>query len=345
MTLAKDTDRPVEMLRIPYAGMVQTFTRILLKHGFDPEKADQCARVFADSSLEGVSTHGVNRFPRFVHYVRRGYVRPQAEPDVRHRAGALEQWDGKLGPGPLNALFCTDRAMVLARESGIGCVGLSNTNHWMRGGTYGWRAARAGFVFLGWTNTIANMPAWGAAECRLGNNPLVIAVPYHDEAVVLDMAMSQFSYGTVEAHARSGGVLPMPGGYDAGGHLTTDSSAILTTQRLLPAGYWKGSGLALLLDLLATLLSGGSSTGEISTREAEYGVSQVFLAVDLSRLDNSRSIATVVTGIVDDLHRSANAIEGNVRYPGERVLSARRENLDRGIPVDSRIWEEVLGLV
>ena len=87
---------------------------------------------------------------------------------------------------------------------GIGLASLSNTNHWQRGGTYGWHAARKGFIFICWTNTEANMPAWGAKDVRLGNNPFVIAVPYKDEAVVLDFAMTQFSYGKMENYRREG---------------------------------------------------------------------------------------------------------------------------------------------
>ena len=69
------------------------------------------------------------------------------------------------------------RAIALARAHGIGCVALANTNHWMRGGSYGWQAADAGVIGICWTNTLANLPPWGAADPRIGNNPLVIAVP------------------------------------------------------------------------------------------------------------------------------------------------------------------------
>ena len=188
-------------IRIPAVQMQAEFIRILLKHGFGKDKARTCASVFTGNSLDGVLSHGVNRFSRFVNYIVDGLIDVDGEPELVHSAGAVEQWNGNLGPGPLNAIRCTERAMELARTSGIGCVALRNTNHWMRGGTYGWRAAKAGFVFIGWTNTIGLMPAWGANDNKLGNNPLVIAVPYGEEAIVLDMAMSQYSYGRMEMKA------------------------------------------------------------------------------------------------------------------------------------------------
>src|SRR5690606_40372128 len=93
------------------------------------------------------------------------------------------------------------------RKSGIGRVALANTNQWMRGGTYAWRVAKAGFVYIGWTNTIANMPPWGPTDPRLGNNPLVIGVPYQDEAIVLDMALSQYSVGALKQKKMTGELL------------------------------------------------------------------------------------------------------------------------------------------
>jgi len=146
-------------VRISVGDMEAIFTAILLKNGFTETKAKQCAAIFTNNSIDGVYTHGVYRFPRFIEYIAKGMVRPDAAPTPVHKSGALEQWDGNLGPGPLNAVHATSTAMKLSQEFGIGCVALANTNHWMRGGTYGWQAAKAGFVFIGWTNTTAIMPA------------------------------------------------------------------------------------------------------------------------------------------------------------------------------------------
>jgi len=334
-----------EIILIPFNQMEQEFIRVLTQQGFTSEKAKACAQIFAENTLDGVATHGINRFSRFVEYIKDGHIDVHAKPTKQHRAGSVEQWDGHLGPGPLNALVCTDRAMKLAQECGIGCIALRNTNHWMRGGTYAWRTAKAGFVFLGWTNTVANMPAWGAVDCHLGNNPFVIGVPYKDEAIVLDMAMSQFSYGTMEAHKLRGMQLSVPGGYDADGKLTTDPSAILKSQRALPIGYWKGSGLALLLDLLAAILSGGISTAEISKQEVEYALSQVFIAIDISQLNNHSAVTNTVNSILQD-YKNSKTESGlqEVLYPGERVVRVREESIKNGIPVDKVIWEGIQNL-
>jgi len=335
----------METIRVPFEEMKSEFKRILLKYNFTEKKATKCAEVFAENSLEGIYSHGVYRFPRFVDYIQRGFIDIHAEPRLVHAAGALEQWDGQLGPGPLNAQFCADRAMLLASENGIGCVAIANTNHWMRGGTYGWQAAKKGFVFLGWTNTEANMPAWGAKESRLGNNPLVFAVPFDNEAIVLDFAMTQFSYGKMEAAQLEGKTLPYPGGFNEKGKLTNQPEEILESRRALPIGYWKGAGLSLLLDILATVLSAGLSTRELSQQEAEYGVSQVFIAFSLEKLSNFPAIEKTVQKIVSDYKNSTPDESGSeIRYPGERVLHTRKENLKNGIPVNETVWEEIRNL-
>ena len=330
-----------QFVRIPYRVMLECFRSTLVNAGFEESKAIDCATIFATNSLEGIYTHGVNRFPRFVEYVRAGHIKPDAVPTCKSRSGSLEQWDGQLGPGPLNAVHATDRAVEIAKQQGMGCVALGNTNHWMRGGTYGWRAAHEGCVFIGWSNTTANMPAWGARDPKLGNNPMVIAVPYGDEAIVLDMAMSQYSFGALDYYSKKSQQLPVPGGYDNDGELTTDPDKIRDSQRILPIGYWKGAGLSLLLDIVVTLLSGGQSVAQVSKQPAETGLSQLFLAIDASHLPNFPAIDRAIDMILEDYHQSTPEGSSRILYPGERVVATRNENAAQGIPVLKSLWDQI----
>ena len=331
-----------DFIRIPLAEVESRLIQVLIKHGFASAKAKTCAEIFMGNSLDGVYSHGVNRFIKFIGYVKEGHIHPNLDAICKHSMGSIEQWDGQSGPGPINALTSTDRVMELAAKNGIGCVTLANTNHWMRGGTYGWRAAKKSFVFIGWSNTIANMPAWGARDSRLGNNPLVIAVPYQNEAIVLDMAMSQYSYGALEVAQLKNEKLSVPGGYDEHGELSYDPAAIKKSWRALPIGYWKGAGLSLLLDILATLLSGGLSVSEISKDNAEARLSQVYIAIDINKLGNFKTIAAAIDQILEDYKQSVPEKEGrSIRYPGENILKIRAENMAQGIPVYKSTWEEI----
>lgn len=333
-------------MRIPYDELFENLLRVLLKLGFRRQRAALCARLFAEASRDGVYSHGLNRFPQFVRMVQSGVVSVHAEAARVASFGSLERWDGHCGAGNLNAYASMEGAILLAHQHGIGCVALANTNHWMRGGSYGWQAADAGVIGICWTNTLPNLPPWGASHPLVGNNPLVIAVPRAKGHVVLDMAMSQFSYGALASHRVRGELLPVEGGYDSAGQLTRDPAAIESSMRPLPIGYWKGSGLALLLDIVATQLSGGSATFQIPTQpEQETRLSQVFIAIDPHAIGPTGGSLSFADLIVENLRASSSSFGEPVRYPGERIWQTRKENLEQGVPVEPTIWREVQTLV
>ncbi len=319
--------------------------RILQNLGFTVDRAELCARIFAENTRDGVQSHGVHRFPMFVESVRRGLVDPHAAPRKLGESGSMEHWDGLRGPGILNALFCMEHAVEIARKEGIGLVSLRNTNHWMRAGTYGLLAADAGCIGLCWTNTMALMPPWGSLEPRLGNNPLVVCIPRKGGHVLLDMAMSQFSYGRMSLMARSGRKLPVPGGFTARGDLTHDPEEILQGTRALPVGYWKGSGLALVLDCLAAILSSGQATFQVGKGKDETGLSQVFIAIDAGGGGSDDRKNLLLEQILEDF-RSAKAIHPGepVTFPGERMMQQRRESERKGIDIDDAILDEIRAL-
>ena len=275
--------------------------------------------------------------------VRNGSIDVNAEPERVASFGGIERWNGHRGLGNLNAYAAMQRAIALARQHGLGAVALANTNHWMRGGTYGWQAADQGLFAICWTNTLANVPAWGSAVPVIGNNPLIIAIPRPPAHVVLDMAMSQFSYGALDSYTRRGVPLPVPGGYDAAGNLTTDSAAIEASQRALPVGYWKGSGLSLVLDMMGAMLSGGLATHQLPLDPLhETGLSQFFLAIDPANLASAAELTHIAEGVIASLHDALPIDPARpLRYPGEQSLRLREENVRLGVPVDPEIWQQI----
>jgi 3-dehydro-L-gulonate 2-dehydrogenase len=333
------------VLRIDYLEIKSVLINNLLKYGFEKNKAEILSGIFADNNLYGKDSHGLNRFPSFIQSLKNNVINIDAKPEKINGNKAYEQWDGHLGAGPLNAVFSTDRVMKLADVYGIGCVAIRNSNHWMRGGTYGWRAAEQGYFFICWSNTKPNMPAWGSDEPRLGNNPFVMAIPKKNGPVVLDMAMSQYSYGSMELHSKMNEELPYAGGYDKKGELTTNPDSIIETQRALPAGLWKGSGLALVLDLMAAILSDGKSTKTIGEQEEEFGLSQVFIAIKPGLSGTAQAMNQAVDDILKD-YQSTKNIEGiDIFYPGERSVNAYKDRKINGIPVKKSVWDGIKEMI
>ena len=328
------------MKRIAYEEMKRQFARVLESRGFSAEDARSAGEIFAQNSLAGVYSHGLNRFPRVVEYLDKGEIDPNARATCVMRMGAIERWDGHRGFGPLNAWRAMKRACALAKEYGVGVVALGNNNHWMRGGTYGWLAADLGCIGICWSNTMPNMPAWGGKDRKIGNNPLVMAVPRSNgEHAVIDCAVSQFSYGKIEDCRLRGVQLPVPGGYNEAGELTTDPAEIEKTWRVLPMGYWKGSGLSIVLDLIATVLTNGNSVAKIGTFGDEVGLTQIMIAIDPGKFNTSGETDDIVNGILADVKASVPAQEGGeVFYPGEMELARIRENREQGIPVIEEVW-------
>ena len=314
-------------MRVFYEEMKEKLQSILVKYGFDEKRAEESAKNFADSSLDGVYSHGYQRFPRVIDYIQKGYIDVNAVPEKITGFGAVERWDGHLGMGNLNAKMAMQRAVELAAQLGIGMVAMSNTNHWMRGGAYGWQAAIDG---------------------RIGNNPFVLAVPdQNGEHVVVDTAMAQYSYGKLSVCRQNGEKLPYPGGYDEEGSLTCDPAAIEKTRRVVPIGYWKGSGLSIVLDLIGGILTLGRTVTKVGQEcESEYGLTQVFIAIRPEVLNQDPDKAQeILNETLKDIQASIPEKEGHtVRYPGQGTLIRRRENLKNGIPVNEEIWKKICEL-
>ena len=334
------------MRRIPLDELRARMERVLLGLGLAPERAALSARLTAETDRDGIRTHGLARLPRFAQQVRNGVVDPKAEPERTAAFGAIERWTGHRGPGNIAAYAAMQRAMELAKEHGLGCVALADTSHWMRAGAYGFQAADAGYAALCWSNTLPNLPPWGASSPALGNNPLVVAIPRTDGAIVLDMAMSQFSYGSLAKYSAKHEPLPVPGGYDEHGALTTDAAAIERTQRALPIGFWKGSGLSFVLDVLGAMLSGGKATHQFSLDPMkEVGQSQVFLAVAPQSFATMQELSAIADGAIAAVHAATPIEPGKpARYPGEGALATREQSMRLGVAVEDAAWEAFLAL-
>ncbi len=329
-------------MRVPYEEMKAEFIRVLNKYGITGEKAELSATLYVNASRDGIYTHGLNRFPKFIKSINDGSVDVHAEAEKVESLGMLERWDGHRGPGNLNAHACMKRAIELAHKHTIGVVALRNTNHWMRPGNYGLMAIDEGCIGILWTNTVPNMPPWGGREARLGNNPVVFAVPNGDAPVLLDVAMSMFSYGKLESYARQNRELPVVGGFNKEQQMTTNAAEVLETHQCMPIGYWKGSGLSLMLDLVASALSGGRTSREVGELSTETELSQVFIAIDVQHMPDGEAFAQRLRDTLADMQTSAPVDPARpVYYPGQNMMRLRKENMEKGIPVEESVWEGV----
>jgi 3-dehydro-L-gulonate 2-dehydrogenase len=334
-------------MRVSFDVMKSQIKKVFIKYGMPDEKAEVCARVHTESSNDGIYSHGSNRVARFVDYVKKGWVDINAEPSLEKEFGAVKVFNGNMGPGILNALHATDCGMELAEKYGIGMVGIKNTTHWMRGGSYGLYAAERGYIAISWTNTESCMPPWGGKDCKLGNNPFVMAMPGVDNPIMLDMAMSQYAYGKLQVTRLAGKRLPFPGGFDKNGNITDEPGPIEESMRILPMGYWKGSSFAFMLDVLGAVLSDGIGAADIDTigKGSCGGASQVFIIIDPKKACAEAELKKTIEKAIT--HIKGSALSENsmgIIFPGEDYVKARKNHAENGILVDDGIWEEILTL-
>lgn len=180
--------------------------------------AKHFAEIFAGNSLDGIYSHGMNRYPRYISDMESGLCDPKVTKAEKVGGfGALEVYDAHFGVGPLIAEQMTARAIELAKAHGIACVALRNNSHWLRAGRYGLTMADAGLMGICFTNTCMNLTAWGTLEPSTGNNPITFAIPREKGSLVMNMAVSQYAYGKLEIMAQKGKMLGMPCGYDMEG--------------------------------------------------------------------------------------------------------------------------------
>jgi len=334
-------------MRVTFEEVGNVLAAKLQSRGCSIVQSIQVGREMARNSLEGTYTHGINRFARLIRNIDEGIVIPDVLPSLVSSFGAIERYDGNLGLGVSNALYAMNRAIELAKMHGMGLVALKNTNHWMRAATYGYQACEAGFAGMCFTNTMPNMPTWGAIDSRIGNNPFVMAFPRSNGThLIVDCAMSQFSYGALELARLEGRTMPIDAGFDESGNLTKDPDKVIKSQRIIPTGYWKGAAISFMLDIFASCLSVGNCVAEIGRLPGdEHGISQVFIAINYGVIAPEQDVELIIENALRDL-KNSKPVDKNqpIIFTGEKTDTIRRENEKLGIPVDERVWAEICAL-
>ena len=331
------------MLNVTYEQAVAAMEQGLLRY-LPADKAHHFAEIFAGNSCDGVHSHGMNRYPRYLSDMESGLCDANVtEAERVSGLGGMEVWDAHFGVGPLIAEQAALRAVELARTHGIACVALRNNSHWLRAGRYGLMMADAGMAGICFTNTCMNLTAYGAKQPSVGNNPITLALPRKKGSLVMDMAVSQYAYGKLEIMAQEGKMLDTPCGYDTEGNLTCDPREINRSKLMMPMALWKGSALSIMLDLMAASLSLGRTSLDIGRPgDGEKGMSQVFICLNPAAVVDAGEMDAQIERTVAFLSAlpPKDGVHG-VHAPGENLAATRQRNLREGIPVTEETWQKI----
>ena len=331
------------MMRVSYAEAVEAMTAGLARH-LDADKARELAEIFAGNSADGVHSHGMNRYPRYIGDMESGLCDASVTQAERKAGfGALERWDAHFGVGPLIARQMARRAVELAKAHGVGCVALANNSHWLRAGRYALEMAEAGMMGICMTNTCMNLVAYGAKTPSTGNNPIAMAVPRRVGPLLMDMAVSQYAFGKLEIMAQEGKMLDTACGYDMEGRPTNDPREILKSKMMMPMALWKGSALSIMIDMMVASLSMGRHSYEIGTAaQGERGMSQLFIAIHPAAVADAQEMDARIERAVAFLD-ALEPREGTrgVHAPGAGLYAERSRAMAEGIPVTEATWARI----
>jgi len=323
--------------RYPAAGLRAFCAQALERAGARPADAAVVADALVAADLRGVHSHGALRVGIYVDRLRAGSINPRAELEILRDTGALVVADAQAGPGIAMAARAMDLAIARAAAHGTGTVSVRNSNHC---GMLAFFAMRAlpGAVGIAVSNGDSQVAPWGTRGKFLGTNPMAVAVPAGDEPpIVLDMATSVVAHARIKGAADRGETIPADWAVDNAGRPTTDPAQALAGA-LLPFGAFKGSGISLLIDLLAGVLPGGRSGPEIvplyQRLDEPQGVGHLFVALHVAAFEPLAAF----TRRVDETIRRIRALPpaagaARVQLPGEPEHLRAQAYRAEGIPL------------
>src|SRR5262245_7478445 len=334
--------------RIPARAVTGFIEDGLAKAGLPAADAGKCAELMSEADLTGADAHGIFRLPQYVRRLRGGGFNPRPRITVERTAPATALVDGDNGMGHLVMARAAETAIELARESGIGWVGARRSNHAGAAGVYAALPLAHGMVGIYGVVASANpMAVWGGVETLIGTNPVAFAIPAGEEApIVLDIATSVVSYGTVKSHRLQG--KPLPEGWMVN---TKDGRPLTDPARsaegvLLPIGGYKGSGLALVLWLLSGPLKGaafGRDLFDFNFNDTDAcNTGHFIIALDVSRFTPPANFKAEMDRHLRDL-RNSKPLPGfdAVRLPGQERRTRRADRLANGVPMPRELIGEL----
>jgi len=331
--------------RVPAAAIDGLIRDCMQAVGLPPPDAAKVAELMVEADLVGADAHGVFRLPQYIRRIKAGGINPKAQIAVEKTGPAVAMVDGDNGMGHLVMSRAAETAAELAKETGVAWVGAKRSNHAGAAGVYAAMPLKHDMVGIYAVVANANhMPVWGSSENLLGTNPVAFAVPAGEEPpVVLDIATTVVSYGTVKANKLQG--KPMPEGWmiDKQGKPLTDS-AKSGGGLLMPIGGHKGSGLALVLGLLAGTLNGAAFGRDVvdfnNDDSTACDTGHFIIALDVNRFLPVAAFKAAIDRHLRDL-KSAEKLPGAdaIRLPGEQRLRRRTERLRDGVPVYPEVVE------
>lgn len=334
-------------MRLVACADLERFTQqVLESSGLNGADAATVAECLICANLSGFDTHGVIRLGHYVRRLGNGTLNPRPRVSFTRVAAAAGLIEGDNGLGHVVTREACLRAAEMAREAGVAAVSIRNSSHFGMAGYYILELVRDGLAAMLTTATDAFLVPHGGSRPFFGTNPLAIGFPAPDIPVVLDMATTSIPYGKLALAQKEGRKVPSDWGVDEQGRPCDDPSRI---RGLHPIAGPKGSGLAMVIDVLSNLLSGMAFgphiVGMYGDMDRPRGLGHFLTVWDVGRYQPLETFTARMGELIDELrHVPPAAGHERVYYPGEIEGLTRRKRRSEGIPIEPGLSAELVEL-
>ncbi|WP_088278818.1 malate/lactate/ureidoglycolate dehydrogenase [Ideonella sp. A 288] len=316
--------------------------------GSHDDEVEAVAGNLIEANLTGHDSHGIGMLPRYADAFLEGSLTPNATVRTLLDGGALLRLDGQAGFGQVIGREAMALGIERAKAHGSCLVALGNSHHLGRIGAWAEQAAAAGLVSLHFVNVISRaiVAPHGGGDARFGTNPFCAGVPLAGRPpVILDFATSMIAQGKTRVAMNKGELVPADCLIDDHGRPTREPryTVVPPFGALLTFGGHKGSGLAMMCELLGGALAAGMTQrdGASSKRRVLNGMFSVLL--DPSALTERSAFEQEAMAFLD-WARASPVREGfdAVQIAGEPERASRARRTAEGVPVDETTWREIL---
>ena len=324
----------------------QFTAKVFEKFGLDADAAMIVADNLVHADLRGHGAHGVTRIPIYTERLAKGVVKAQPDIRVERKSASVALVDGDNGMGAVAGDRAIKTAIEIAKENGVGIASVRHSNHNGPGSFYVTQAAAQGLIGVSASNSPVSMAVWGSRGRALGTNPLSVAIPAGAiPAIVIDMSSSVVARGKIVEAAKRGDTIPEGWALDTDGKPTTDSKAA-EAGVVLPFAGAKGSAIAILVDMLAGVLSGAAYSKLINNLYADFenaqNNGQFTMAVDVTSFMPREAFIERVDNFIQLMKATALA-DGidEVLMPGEPELRNERKFAKTGVPLPANVVDDI----
>jgi delta1-piperideine-2-carboxylate reductase len=326
--------------RIAYAELVDLLKAVFLRHGCSEHVATLLSENMAGAERDGAHSHGIFRLKGNLGSLDSGWVDGRVVPVIEDVAPGMLRADGRNGFSLPVIEMARELLISKARTNGIALLTVRKAHHFSAVWPDIEPFAEQGFIALAMINSMANVVPHGGHRKVYGTNPFGFAVPRQDRSpLVFDQASSAMANGDVQIAAREGRPLPPGTGIDRDGQATNDPAAVLDGGALLPFGGYKGSSIAMMMEIMGAALAGSDFSFEIDWSD-HPGAATPHGGQTYILIDPTRGAVNVFTErlevLIDEIHSA-----GQTRLPADRRYANRADSLTHGIPISEKALAEI----